>query len=67
MDFFEDMEKSLLEAIEVEKGNVPTRERNGMSATTFYIPSNETKLTDELVEMRKTENISQAELAKKII
>lgn len=63
MGFFEDMEKSLLEAIEIEKGNVPTRERNGMSATTFYIPLDE--MTDELVEMRKTENISQAELAKK--
>lgn len=65
MGFFEDMEKSLLEAIEIEKGNVPTRERKGTPAATFYIPSNE--MTDELVEMGKTENISQAELAKKII
>ena len=28
MSFFDDMEKALLEAIEIEKGNVPLKDRN---------------------------------------
>lgn len=36
MGFYEDMEKSLLEAIEIEKGNIPLSERKDMLAPTFY-------------------------------
>lgn len=46
MSFFEDMEKSLLEAIEIEKGNIPLTERKGMPAPTFYVLDNDTKLID---------------------
>ena len=37
MSFYEDMEKSLLEAIEMEKENLPIKERKEMPAKTYYI------------------------------
>lgn len=63
MSFYEDMEKSLLEAIEMEKGNIPVTERKGMLAPTYYISESDKELVDELVEIRKKENISQKQLA----
>lgn len=66
MSFFEDMEKSLLEAIEIEKGNVPLVERKGMAAPTYYVPDGEKALIDQFIEIRKKENVSQTELAKMI-
>ena len=63
MSFYEDMEKSLLEAIEIEKGNIPVTERKGMPAPTYYISESDKELVDELVEIRKKENISQKQLA----
>lgn len=35
MGFYEDIEKSLLEAIEIEKGNIPLAEKENMPAPTF--------------------------------
>lgn len=66
MSFFEDMEKSLLEAIEIEKGNIPLAERKGMAAPTYYVPDAEGVLIDQLIEIRKKENVSQAQLAKMV-
>jgi DNA-binding XRE family transcriptional regulator len=63
MSFYEDMEKSLLEAIEIEKGNIPVKERKGMPAKTYYIDDCDKELVDKLVEIRKKENISQKQLA----
>lgn len=63
MSFYEDMEKSLLEAIEIEKGNIPLKERKGMPAPTYYIPDNDKKLVENLIAIRKKENISQKDLA----
>ena len=63
MSFYEDMEKSLLEAIEIEKGNIPLTERKGMPAPTYYISDDDKKLVDDIIEIRKKENISQSELA----
>lgn len=37
MGFYKDMEKSLLEAIEIEKNNIPLKERENMPASTYYI------------------------------
>ena len=65
MGFYEDMEKALLEAIEIEKGNIPLKERENMPAPTFYVAEDDDKLIDEIVEIRKAENMSQIELAKK--
>lgn len=63
MSFYEDMERALLEAIEIEKGNIPLTEREDMPAKTFYVADNDQKLIDELIEIRKKENMSQSELA----
>lgn len=55
MSFFTDMEKSLLEAIEIEKGNVPVIEREGMAAPTYYIADSDKELIEEI-----NKNISKA-------
>ena len=62
--FFDDTMQGLLQAIEIEKGNIPLTERSGMPAPTFYVSSNDKELVDKLIEIRKQENISQSELAK---
>lgn len=63
---FDDTMQGLLEAIEIENGNVPLVERKGMAAPTYYVPDGEKVLIDEFIEIRKKENVSQAELAKMI-
>ena len=63
MSFYEDMEKSLLEAIEMEKGNIPIAKREGMPAPTYYIADKDKELVDKLIEIRKKENVSQKQLA----
>lgn len=57
--FFDDTMQGLLQAIEIEKGNIPLTERSGMPAQTFYVSSNDKELVDKLIEIRKQENISQ--------
>ncbi len=64
MSFYEDLEKGLLEAIEMEKGNIPLVSRENMPAPTYFAEDKEKKLIDELVAIRKEQNISQAQLAK---
>ncbi len=66
MSFFDDMEKALLEAIEIEKGNVPLEKRENIQTTSFFVPNNEEKLIDEIVNIRVQQNISQKELAGKV-
>lgn len=63
MGFYEDMEKSLLEAIEIEKGNIPLTQKENMPVPTFIASDKEKKLIDELIELRKLQNISQSQLA----
>lgn len=63
MGFYEDMEKSLLEAIEMEKGNIPLIEKVNMPAPTFIASDKEKELIDEIVNLRKKKNISQSKLA----
>lgn len=62
--FFDDTMQGLLEAIEIEKGNVPIKERENMPAKTFYVADDDKELIDRIIEIRKSENISQSELAK---
>lgn len=62
--FFDDTMQGLLEAVEIEKGNISLTERKGMPAPTYYISDNDKELVDKLIELRKKENISQSELAK---
>lgn len=61
--FFDDTMQGLLEAVEIEKGSVPLTEKKGMPAKTFYVSDEDKKLVDDLIELRKKENISQTELA----
>lgn len=64
MGFYENLERSLLEAIEMEKGNIPLEERKNMPAPTFVASEKEKELIDELVRLRKEQNMSQNQLAK---
>ena len=63
MGFYEDMEKSLFEAIEMEKGNIPVVQRENMPAPTYTAGDYDKKLIDELIELRKSQNITQSHLA----
>ena len=61
--FYEDTMQGLLEAIEIDKGDVSLTERKGMPALTYYVAEDDQELIDKLIEIRKKENISQTELA----
>lgn len=61
--FFDDTMQGLLEAIDIEKGNIPLIEKANMPATTFSIVDDSKELIDKVVEIRKDQNISQTELA----
>lgn len=63
MSFFEDLEKGLLEAIAMEKGEIPVVEKKDMPAPTFVAADMEKKLIDEMIKIRKEKNISQSKLA----
>lgn len=63
MGIYEELEQSLLEAISMEKGNIPVVERDNMPAPTFYAADREKELIDEVVNLRKEQNISQSKLA----
>lgn len=61
--FFEDTMQGLLEAVEISKGNLPLEKHEGMPAPTYYVADCDRELIDRIIEIRKKENISQAELA----
>ena len=63
MGVYDDIEKSLLEAIAMEKGNVQLSKRENMPALTLYAADKEHELIDELVKLRKEQNITQSQLA----
>lgn len=63
-DFFNETMSGLLEAVAIERGEIALEKKEGMPAPTFVASEQEEKLIDELVELRKKENISQSELAK---
>lgn len=63
MGLYEDMEKGLLEAIEIEKGNIPLTEREDMPAPTFFAADREKELIDSVINLRREQNISQSKLA----
>lgn len=63
MGFYEDMEKSLLEAIDMENGKIPMTQKENMPAPTFIASDKERELIDEIVDIRKKQNISQNHLA----
>ncbi len=63
MGFYEDIEKSLLEAIEIETGSIPLNEKKDMPAPSFIAADREKELIDELVCIRRQQRISQSDLA----
>jgi DNA-binding XRE family transcriptional regulator len=63
--FFDDTMQGVLEAIEIEKGNILLKKRESMPVPTYYVSEEDETLIDKLVSIRKNENISQAELVNK--
>ena len=61
--FFEETMQGLLEAVAVDKGEIPLIEKEDMPATTFVAGDMEKKLIDEVVQIRKEQNMSQSKLA----
>lgn len=61
--FFEDTMQGLLEAVDMEKGNIPLEEKENMPAPTFIAAEKEKELIDEVVALRKEQNMSQNRLA----
>ncbi|MCD8014325.1 MAG: helix-turn-helix domain-containing protein [Lachnospiraceae bacterium] len=63
MSFFDDLQNDLLEAIEMEKGNIPLTERKGMPAKTYYVADDDKELLNQIVEIRKSEHMTQSQVA----
>ena len=64
--FFDDTMQGLLEAIAIDKGEMPLTEKDDMPAPTFVASEMEKKLIQEVVNLRKEQNISQNKLAELI-
>lgn len=62
--FFDDTMQGLLEAVEIEKGNIPLVQKENMPAPTFTASDKEKELIDEVVNLRKEQHMSQKQLAK---
>lgn len=61
--FFDETMQGLLEAVAIDKGEIPLSEKNSMPAPTFMAADMEKKLIDEVVRIRKEQNMSQSKLA----
>ena len=51
----------LMQAVEIEKGDIPLEEREGMPAKTYY--TKDANLVGEMVKLRKEKGVTQKELA----
>ena len=61
--FFEETMQGLLEAVAIDKGEIPLVEKENMPASTFVAVDMEKKLIDEVIQIRKEQNMSQSKLA----
>ncbi len=61
--FFDETLQGLLEAVVIEKGEVPLTLKEDMPAPTYYVADKDKNLIDEMVSIRKKLNISQNKLA----
>ena len=61
--FFDETMQGLLEAVAIDKGEIPLIEKESMPASTFMAADMEKKLIDEIVQIRKEQNMSQSKLA----
>lgn len=48
--FFKDTMYSLIEAVEITKGNVPLTERKGVAAPTYYVAEKHTSELQQLIQ-----------------
>lgn len=62
--FFDETMQGLLEAVAIEKGETPLIEKEDMPAPTFIASEKEKELIDELINIRKEQNMSQIDLAR---
>ena len=63
MSLYEDLKNGLCEAIAMERGEIPITKKEGMPAPTFVATNKEQALIDEAIQIRKSLNITQRELA----
>ena len=63
MGLYEELEKGLLEAIEMENGDITLEEKPNMPAPTYIAAEKEKKLIEQIVQIRKEQNVSQSKLA----
>lgn len=63
--FFDETMQGLLEAVAVEKGEISLVQRENMPAPTFIASDKEKELIDELINLRKENNVSQSQLAER--
>lgn len=61
--FFDETMQGLLEAVAIDKGEISLAEKDSMPAPTFMAADMEKKLIDEVVRIRKEQNMSQSKLA----
>ena len=61
--FFDDTMQGLLEAIAIDKGEMPLTEKHDMPARTFVASEMEKELIEEVVNLSKEQNLSQNKLA----
>jgi len=61
--FFDETMQGLLEAVAIKNGEIPVVEKKNMSAPTFIAADMEKELIDELVSIRKEQNMSQSQMA----
>lgn len=62
--FFDETMQGLLEAVAMEKGEIPVIEKEGLPAPTYVAADKEKKIIDEIVRIRKEQDMSQSKLAK---
>lgn len=61
--FFNETMQGLLEAVSMEKGEIPLEKKEDMPAPTFVAFKREEELIEEFIKLRKSLDISQKELA----
>lgn len=62
-EFFDETMQGLLEAVAISKGGIPLVEKPNMLAVTYVAADMEKNLIDEIVQIRKEQNMSQSKLA----
>ena len=61
--FFDETMQGLLEAVSISKGEIPIEKKANMPAPTFIAADKEKELIDQIVSIRKEQNISQNRMA----